>query len=150
MFVVRHLVGKHDFDFVFGEPGQQRVAQNDPFGATEAGKCGVRLLRFLAHVHPVYAEHLRPDSLRQHREFLFERFVVEWLQFVEQRQNDDRKNRREHDAEQKKERAGPEPPPVTGAAQHEVQHIEYRDAEQQTQGKRLQLIERPAAECLIR
>ena len=82
---MRHLVSHHDFNLVFGETVEQRVSENDALGCTQPGKSGVGFLGLVAHRHPVNTQYFCADALGEHNEFLFERFVIERLQFIEQR-----------------------------------------------------------------
>ena len=73
MHVVRELVRHDDFDFVVRMFGQQRIRQQNPASAPDAGQRGVRLPGAVADVPLEHTEHLCAGSFRQRHEALRER-----------------------------------------------------------------------------
>ena len=106
------LVREHDFDLLIRVLGQHGVRHEDAPRRPKTGQRRVRLLRLVAQAPFVRAKHAGAGALGEREQPRAQRFAIERLQPVEERQQQNRRKVGEADGEQRVRAAGREPPPL--------------------------------------
>ncbi len=148
--VVRQLVREHDLDLFVGVLGQHRVRHQNPACAAEPGERRVRLLRLVAEPPFVRAEHARAGPIGQREEPQAQRFALERLHPVEQRQQDDRRQIGEPDDKEREHEPRRQPPPLGREPDEPVDDRRGAAAEHQPDREPLGLVPQPAAQPFVR
>ena len=110
MLEVAQLMGQDGFDLAGGQLAQQGVVEHHALGGTKAREVGVGVGAAAAAVHHKQALGREAAALHECRHAGFERFIFQWLEFVEQRCDEGGVDHHQQQVETHPEAPGPQPP----------------------------------------
>src|SRR5947209_5445198 len=99
---------------------KKRVSQNDAASRAQPRQRGIRLLALLRKIPLVDAADPGSRALAEAHQPLLEIFVLEWFEFVENREQDQRSDLRQHNKQHHEHGPRNEPPVLGRLANREI------------------------------